>query len=264
MRGLCTAIPPLLAPLSLLLLPVTIRRIWWTGILEAKPLLRRGRPGKAEAERRHELILQVATAAFLSRGYADTSIEAIAREAHVAKRTLYARWRNKAALFRGVLERLITGWQQEAEPEAAPDPEAALLALARRILAIALAPEALALHRLVVAEAGRFPELASVVRAASASRAYGRIIRLLERDAGSAALPPEETAFAAEQFLRLVVTGPQLRALGVGERMDDAALASWAARSVRLFLHGWRSRPVSGKRRYRDHASPEMPVVSGR
>jgi TetR/AcrR family transcriptional repressor of mexJK operon len=211
--------------------------------LEGKPLPRRGRPGKAEAGRRHELILEVATAAFLSRGYAGTSIDAMAREAHVAKRTLYARWRNKAALFRGVLERLIAGWQQDTEPDADLDPEAALLALARHILAVALAPEALALHRLVVAEAGRFPELASVLRA-SASSAYGRIIRLLERQAGSTALAPGEAEFAAEQFLRLVVTGPQLRALGLGERMDEAALAAWATRSVRLFLDGWRSRLI--------------------
>ena len=231
---------------------------------EGKPRPRGGRPGKAEAERRHELILEVATAAFLSRGYAGTSIESIAREARVAKRTLYARWRNKAALFRGVLERLIAGWQQEAEPDAASDPEAALLALGQHILAVALAPEALALHRLVIAEAGRFPELASVVRAASATRAYPRIIRLLEREAGSHAIASEEASFAAEQFLRLVVTGPQLRALGVGEHMDEAALAAWAARSVRLFLDGWRSWRSADKRRGRVQASAEMPAVGKR
>ncbi len=55
-------------------------------------------------------ILEPATAAFLADGYAATTIEAIARSCNVAKRTIYARWRGKPALFRAVLERLMSRW----------------------------------------------------------------------------------------------------------------------------------------------------------
>lgn len=212
---------------------------------EGKSLPCRGRPGKAEAGRRQALILEVATESFLSCGYAETSIEAIASKARVAKRTLYARWRNKAALFRGVIERLIAGWRQETEFDTEADLEAALLALARHILNVALAPHALALHRLMIAESGRFPELVSILEAAGGGLARERVVRLLQRAAGPASIDAEEANFAAEQFIRLVLSGPQHRALGLGTPLDRTALKAWAAQSVRLFLNGWRAQVTS-------------------
>ena len=75
-----------------------------------------GRPTAAGAAELSERILKVATRAFLTHGYAATSIETIAATAGVAKRTLYARWRDKPALFRAVLERLMVRWLAMPEP----------------------------------------------------------------------------------------------------------------------------------------------------
>ena len=64
-----------------------------------------GRPTVEAAAQLEIPTPDAATAAFLADGYAATTIEAIARTCRVAKRTIYARWSGKPALFRAVLER---------------------------------------------------------------------------------------------------------------------------------------------------------------
>jgi AcrR family transcriptional regulator len=173
-----------------------------------------GRPTAQAAALLETTILDHATAAFLADGYAATTIEAIARTCGVAKRTIYARWDGKPALFRAVLERLIARWMSTAGKWTdAETLEATLKAAADDILAVALTPEAIALHRLIIAECGRFPELPVMLQQAGATRGAMRIATLLGRAIARGDLPPHDTAFAAEQFMNMLLAGPQRRAL---------------------------------------------------
>jgi TetR/AcrR family transcriptional repressor of mexJK operon len=215
-----------------------------------------GRPTAVAAPELAERILKVATRAFLTHGYAATSIEAVAASAGVAKRTLYARWRDKPALFRAVLERLMARWLATPErptpelptsdrpPTTVDRLETALLQSATRVLAVALQPEALALHRLMIAESGRFPELAEMVRQSGAAAGMARIANLLAAEILAGRLAQLDPAIAAEQFLYLVLTGPQRRALGLAPPLDPDDQATWARQAVALFLHGCRPRPA--------------------
>ena len=63
---------------------------------------------------------------------------------------------------------------------------------------------------------------------------------LLTQEIAAGRLPPTDTAFAAEQFMHLVLSGPRRRALGLGPPLDSAQLAEWGRRSVALFLDGCR------------------------
>ena len=67
-----------------------------------------------------------------------------------------------------------------------------------------------------------------------------RLTGVLER-AGIA-----EPGWAAEQFMVLVLSVPQRRALGLGQKPDAAAVEDWAARAVGLFLHGAQSSCAAG------------------
>jgi TetR/AcrR family transcriptional regulator, mexJK operon transcriptional repressor len=201
-----------------------------------------GRPTAAAAAALATRIREIATREFLAEGYAATRIETIAAKAGVAKRTLYARWPGKPALFRSVIEQLMARWM------AAPDPpvdtkaslETVLLDLARRVLAVALQSEALALHRLLIAESGHFPELARMVQQSGGAAGVARIAALLAREAAAGRLVAPDPAYAAEQFLYLVLTGPQRRALGLGTPLDTVGLDAWARQAIRLFLDGCR------------------------
>jgi hypothetical protein len=116
--------------------------------------------------------------------------------------------------------------------------EATLRAAADDILAVALTPEAIALHRLVIAESGRFPELPLLLHQSGASEGTARVAALLDNAIASGDLPMVNTRFAAEQFLNLVLSGPQRRALGLGQKLDPHQLQMWRDDAVTLFLSG--------------------------
>jgi AcrR family transcriptional regulator len=207
---------------------------------------RGGRPSRAAAEQLGETILDVATGLFLTEGYGATSIEAIARRARIAKRTFYSRFDDKAGLFGAVVHRMVERMRPSDDTGLFDGGtlEEILTRLARFILSAALSPPALALHRVILAEATRFPELAAVVTEQGGSReAVTRIAALLERATGAGELALENTSFAAAQFLQMVVALPQRRALGLATPMTPSELEAWAHDTVALFLNGCRSRP---------------------
>lgn len=198
-----------------------------------------GRPTALAAAALETAILDHATAAFLAEGYAATTIEAIARACRVAKRTIYARWSGKPELFRAVLEQLIAKWMSTSGEWADGETlEATLKTAADDILAVALTPEAIALHRLIIAESGRFPELPHLLQQTGAGEGNARIAALLDRAVARGDLPPQDTAVAAEQFLNLLLVGPQRRALGLGRPFSQNQLQQWRDHAIALFIAG--------------------------
>ncbi len=216
------------------------RRVSKTAVSIA-PRRRAGRPSRQEAGQLTEHILETASALLLAHGYGATTIEEIARRAGISKRTFYDRFDDKAALMSAVVTRLIDSLRPP--PYVAllegKNLEQILLHLAQLILHAALTPRALRLHRLIVAESERFPELAAVVaKAGGRQEAVSLISQLLLREAPHPQFDATSAAFAAQQFLQMVVSTPQMRALGLGSPMNAAELEAWAQRSVALFVDG--------------------------
>jgi TetR/AcrR family transcriptional repressor of mexJK operon len=202
---------------------------------------RAGRPSRAEALLLRERILEAATDLFLAEGYGSTSIEAVSARAGISKRTFYDRFDDKAVLFAAVVHRIIDHLR--------PPPGVPIIAgttlpdilvrLAGLILLAALSPPAIALHRLVNAEAVRFPELVKAVIGEGTTReAITLIGEMLARELPHANLGSAERRFAAEQFMVMVISIPQRRAMGFGPRMTQPELDAWAKQTVRLFLNG--------------------------
>ena len=198
-----------------------------------------------EAEALGERILDVATRLFLGHGYGATSIEAVARHARVSKRTFYHRFDNKPALFAAVVHRIIKRLRPPADvPLFQGDDLAQILrGLATLILRAALSPQAIALHRLIVAESVRFPQLAiAVAEEGSTAEAIALIAGLLERETRAGRIALANPVFGAQQFLHMVIAAPQRRALGLGSAMTPGEIDVWARDVVDLFLHGCRGR----------------------
>jgi TetR/AcrR family transcriptional regulator, mexJK operon transcriptional repressor len=204
---------------------------------------RGGRPSRAEASRLRERILVAATELFLAEGYGSTTIEAVAARAAISKRTFYDRFDDKAVLFAAVVHRIV---EQIRPPPEVPLLEGATLPdilrrLALMILRAALEPHALALHRLINAEAARFPELVRAVASDGGMREATHLIgQLLARDLPDSKLSARDREFAAEQFIFMLVTLPRRRAMGFGAPMAPAELEGWTADVVALFLEGCR------------------------
>jgi AcrR family transcriptional regulator len=165
----------------------------------------------------------------------------------VSKRTLYQRFQGKPPLFGAVLQRLVARLRPpDIDVERlfeGPSLRVILTKLAERVLEAALVPEAIALNRMIVAEAARFPEVAEMANQMGARQeAVERIAALLQRDAPKAT-SPSRARFAAEQFLQMVIASPQRRALGLGPPMSAADRRAWARDTVALFLDGHAARP---------------------
>lgn len=120
-----------------------------------------GRPRAADLEARHKNLIEKAGQLFLELGYGKVSLELIAREAHVAVRTIYVKFGGKAGLFKEVLlanrDRFISPHELETDARTIQE---VIGDFSVHFLAMITAPEALAVQRMVVAEAKNNPELA--------------------------------------------------------------------------------------------------------
>lgn len=211
---------------------------------------RGGRPSRAQALELRDRILEAATELFLTEGYGVTSIEAVAGRAGISKRTFYHRFDDKAALFVAVVHRII---EQIRPPPDVPLIEGGTLRdilrrLARFALHAALAPQAVALHRLITAESLRFPNLTRAIYDEGWTQATKLIGDLLGRELGEKRLDAQMRSFAAVQFVHMVVTLPQRRILGLGTPMTGPELEVWADNAVELFLNGCHGLPSRARR----------------
>lgn len=195
--------------------------------------------------RKRAAVLDAATRMFLDAGYGATSMEQVAAAARVAKQTLYNQFGSKEALFRAIVEELVReliGPLTHAAARGAP--ERVLDAFGRRFLELMLRPSSLALHRLLVAEANRFPELAHAVFEAGPVQAVHALASWLRAQHAQGRLSVTDPALAAEQFLDMLTGHIQLRALfGVCEDPGEAALDAAVRYAVASFLAAHRVSP---------------------
>src|SRR5277367_5459605 len=71
------------------------------------PIHKIGRPRRGTESERTAALMSAATRVFLREGYGQASIDKVATEAGVSTRTIYERYKNKADLFGGVINRLV-------------------------------------------------------------------------------------------------------------------------------------------------------------
>ena len=217
----------------------------------ARRAVRFGRPPKERAGEVDARILDAARKVFLERGFEGASIDEIAEVARSGKPTIYARFRDKRALFTGVVTRDILCRISEFKSEVLPPGgtiDERLRSAAITLLHWVLDDDRIGLMRLAVAEARRFPDLASTVsrQARDLSTELGvHLLGELTRsdELGSLrAFAPERLATTARLFLDLVAVPMLLRALfGVDLKTLDAEIDDHVAGSVAFFLAGCRN-----------------------
>ncbi len=120
--------------------------------------------GENRSARKRRVILDAATDAFLRNGYAGTSMDDIAARAAVSKQTVYKQFADKERLFSEiVLNVVIEVWDpyyaDVLRLRDTNDLERDLRGLARRLVTMLMEPRLLQLRRVVIGEAGRFPQL---------------------------------------------------------------------------------------------------------
>lgn len=124
---------------------------------------RRGRPTALSAQQKMAAVLSAAREQFVLNGYRATTMDAIALQAGVSKRSLYFWHADKAALF---LACTLEGSRQLPQPE--PDPShdigQGMRDYAVRLIAQLSTDDNYGMAQLLASEGRDFPELADAVR----------------------------------------------------------------------------------------------------
>ncbi|GAA0294944.1 hypothetical protein GCM10008966_14920 [Rhodovulum strictum] len=201
---------------------------------------RRGRPPQMPPAERARVILDAAERVLLSRGLQGTTMEAVAAEAGMSKRTLYDLFDGRAALIEALVRRLREGIVMPlgAAQQALP--------LAGR-LRLLLAPDrlpgtgsvALEVMRAAIAEAPQQPEIAALMLE-EGPRAVRRMIRdELARAAAADEIALDDTEAAAALLLRMALPCPMERLLsGAGTDEPIEAARARVDRAIAVFLAG--------------------------
>ena len=211
----------------------------------------RGRPPRLGSG---QAILQAAATLFLRNGYLGTSVDDIAALAHVSKQTVYTHFADKEQLFAELIRgnfgradqfiQFLTATLTESQDLAAD-----LRAVARRYLAIVVQPETVRLRRLVIGEAGRFPELARSYYEQVPQRVIAALAHHFQQLADRRLLRADDPRLVANHFAWLVLGAPLDEAMFLTELVNRSAseLDALADAAVNAFLAAYAQASVAGR-----------------
>ena len=203
-----------------------------------------GRPTKAEAEARFDELIDVALDTFLERGFELATIEMIAVRMNMTKRTIYAKFADKASLFQAAVQRAIERQIVPHEVLAGFDKGdlgETLKAIARLRIAMVMTPNGLRLQRIINTESYRFPAIFDANFDQSAKPVIDFVAGLLDRAVAARTIASTDTALAANTFMSMVVGGP-VRTIVAGHAISTNEVDRRVEFSVGLLLDGLRPR----------------------
>jgi AcrR family transcriptional regulator len=192
---------------------------------------------------RRESILAIARDVFMEVGYAAASMSVIAARVGGSKGTLYNYFRSKSELFCAVIRNDCE--QNQAAffnlASSHTDVADAFTALGRAFVRLMLSDDVIAIHRIVVAEGARFPEIGEAHYEAGPRRGKDLVMALLakaERD-GQLSIPNPERA--AHQIMDLMLSGLYQRRLwGIEPHPTETEIDANVDAAVALFLKAYR------------------------
>lgn len=178
-------------------------------------------------------------ATFVEMGYAGASMEAIARAAGITKRSLYARYADKRAVFADVIPWALARYTDApvATDIGDEDVETALVTLGRASLERATHPQNVRLKRIAFNEAALFPEFKVSAESMMWAGRTRAVSDLLRHYADRGDIEVDDLELAAEHFLAMVEAVPA-RMADFGVFRSRKQQERHLAYAVRLFLRG--------------------------
>jgi len=194
------------------------------------------KPGRDD---RRAQIVDIAHAAFLSDGYAATSMSTIAARVGGSKATLYNYFSSKEELFAAVVCKKSEQLQvllHNAQVEGG-DFRSALQNFGERFLALLLREESIATYRLVVAECGRFPELGRTLYETGMKQGRGKLAEYFRQMIAAGELRDCDAILMANYFFDLCMSGIHHRRLwNVETNPTPEEIHDNVARAIAIFL----------------------------
>jgi TetR/AcrR family transcriptional repressor of mexJK operon len=199
---------------------------------------------------KRQVILDAATTVFSEKGFVGANLDEVVAAAAVSKQTLYKQFTDKASLFREIVlaigDHVDASFLDLPEADAIEDVDDWIHTLALRFAGAVMDPKVQRIRRLVIAEAPRFPDVAT----AYWERGFHRVITTVAEhfgalaDAGKLHAPDPWTA--AQHFAGLLLWIPSNRTMFSGrpDVVTDDELEAYAHAGAAAFLRAYG--PASG------------------
>ncbi|MGN7880312.1 TetR/AcrR family transcriptional regulator [Ensifer sp. 22460] len=201
----------------------------------------RGRPQVRSDDETRKVIILAAERQFCDLGYETANINVIAQNSRVSTKTLYRLFPTKADLFERVISLRIDEFVIEVDEENldAMSLKAGLVRLLAAYGHLVLAADTIAIIRLVLAEAERFPQIAATFWEKAIERTNATLEQWLKRQSEAGRLVivcPYQTA----GMLRGMMAMEPQRAVMMGRvnAIDEATIITRAEICAEIFLSG--------------------------
>lgn len=217
------------------------------------PFPTQGAPGEAAAPpaappaAKAGVVLAAARLIFFAHGFSLATTDMIQRAAGVSKSTVYAHYPNKEALFRAVVEAECNRFMEEARQRRVPDRnlKPLLIGMGKTFLDLILSPEILAMYRVVVSEAPRFPDLGALFYAAGPGAMNKFVAETLEQamEKGELDLGGIGRDAAASLFINMLRGEAQMQVLTHPETPASVIQREqWVNEAVTTFLRAFQKK----------------------
>lgn len=199
----------------------------------------------AKGAQRLQDLIAVAAELFLERGFDAVAVDDLIARVGGSRSNVYGHFGGKEGLFNVAMTNLCAEVAKPLEQMnlTGREPAEVLPCFGRQLLQAALAPRTLALHRLLVNEGRRFPEVAQGMWKVS----YGKAVEILaawieeQHKRAEPTLTDEVPAKAlATQFISMVTSDAKLRAASglVATPLPDREVDEIVGHAVSTFLRG--------------------------
>jgi TetR/AcrR family transcriptional regulator, mexJK operon transcriptional repressor len=201
--------------------------------------------GPSRGARKTAAILEAARQVFFANGFVGASMDQVAARASVSKQTVYKHFSDKEALFREVVTNVVRARDGGIATDFLSTGDGPigerLRSFARQFLKGVMRPDVLKLRRLVIGEAGRFPELGQSFYDLGPKRATEQLALALRGAASRQSMPLEDPERAAEHLLSLILSTPLNQAMLLGDEYSftDVGLESYADEGVTAFMRAY-------------------------
>lgn len=196
-------------------------------------------PRQRRKEARPNEIIAAAQALFHSKGFAACKIEDVARDAGVTKGTVYLYFPSKEALFKAVITETVLPNLERIEANIQAHPTAVMqLQATLRLWATLLNDCRGSIAKLIIAEAGNFPELAEYYREAVGGRFRRLVENILEQGIASGEFRACDTTTAVRMLCAPILMANIWRHTFPNHAAAQTDLLELTDSLIQIVMHG--------------------------
>ena len=197
-------------------------------------------------EARRQAFLEAATAVFLEKGYANTTLDDIIARSGGSRQTLYTLFGGKQGLFAALVaertSQIFNSWEEDGNLLGRP-PEQVLVEVGTRYLEAITTSDALGVYRLVVAECRFMKELAEEFWERGPSRSRALLAAYFAHQVERGTLLLEDPERAAHQFWGMLLGNLHMQCLlGLRPAPNRTEIEAYVRTAVARFLDGCRKK----------------------